>query len=765
MTDYYAHSRPNDSPLPERNKDDWHLLRDHLLAVGEGAASRAFYWKQADEARLAGLLHDVGKYASNFQKRLEGKAHGVDHWSIGAHWAARQGAHIAAFAIYGHHVGLHSPAIMQTLIEKAKDPGMSWNITEYPADIKAVASNDGIQIPTSAPIDYKGLIKEKPRCGMAIRMLFSALCDADFIDTESHFNRYQSDGKRPDPLPLQAAKALEIVLAHLQMRSKPVGVQSQIVYEARQTVLRDCLEAGSKDERLFTLTAPTGSGKTLSSLAFALKHAATKKDIRRIIVVIPYLSIIDQTARQFRELFEPVFGPDYVLEHHSLAERTHETRNGESTQDAEDEAKRRRRLLAQNWDAPLVVTTTVQFFESLFANTPTTCRKLHNISKSVVYFDEAQTLPTSLAVSTLEALNVLMTDYGVTIVFGTATKPAFETLASAVGGWQPQEIVRDVVPLFAKLKRVEPRWPTSHNETMTWEQVAVGLIQHRQALCVVNLKKHAAALARLLQQLVGERATHRIFHLSTALCPAHRQQVLDQVRQCLDSPHRENVCLVATQCIEAGVDIDFPVVWRALGPLEGLAQAFGRCNREGQFVPEDCEARVFIPEDSHIPMRDYAQAADIARTHHWKADIHDPATFSSYFARLYEARDLAGQSGARQQALRRAIDHLDFPEVAERYRIIDTDTISVVVPYLGRGLAIRNALERHAPNTKAIRALLKEAQPYTVNLFRSQARDPSIAPNLKAIPGQDREEWYLWKGTYDPLIGITGEVPPDLLVV
>jgi CRISPR-associated helicase Cas3/CRISPR-associated endonuclease Cas3-HD len=765
MTDYYAHSRPNDSPLPRRNKDDWHLLRDHLLAVGEEAASRAFYWKQADEARLAGLLHDLGKYASNFQRRLEGKTHGVDHWSVGAYWAACQGAHIAAFAIYGHHVGLHSPAIMQTLIEKAKDPGVSWNITEYPADIKAVASNDGIQIPSSAPMDYKGLLKEKSRCGMAIRMLFSALCDADFIDTESHFNRYQSDSKRPDPLPLQAAKALEIVLAYLENKSKPADVRSQTVYEARQTVLRDCLEAGSKNERLFTLTAPTGSGKTLSSLAFALKHAATMKDIRRIIIVIPYLSIIDQTAWQFRELFEPVFGPDYVLEHHSLAERAHEIRYGENAQDAEDEIKRRQRLLAQNWDAPLIVTTTVQFFESLFANTPTTCRKLHNIAKSIVYFDEAQTLPTSLAVSTLEALNALMTDYGVTIIFGTATKPAFETLASAVGGWQPHEIIRDVAPLFDKLKRVEPTWPTSHNETMTWEQVAAGLIQHRQALCVVNLKKHAAALTRHLQQLVGHRATHKIFHLSTALCPAHRRQVLDQVRQCLDSPHGENVCLVATQCIEAGVDIDFPVVWRALGPLEGLAQAFGRCNREGQFASEDCEARVFIPEDSHIPMRDYAQAADIARTHHWRADIHDPATFSSYFARLYQARDLAGQSGARQQALRRAIDHLDFPEVAERYRIIDSDTISVVVPYLERGLRIRNALEHHAPNAKAVRALLKEAQPYTVNLFRNQARDPFIAPNLKAIPGQDREEWYLWKGIYDPLIGVTGEVPPDFLVV
>jgi CRISPR-associated helicase Cas3/CRISPR-associated endonuclease Cas3-HD len=765
MTDYYAHSRPNDSTLPEKSKDDWHLLRDHLLAVGEGAAYRASCWGQADEARLAGLLHDLGKYASNFQKRLEGITHGVDHWSIGAYWAAMQGAHIAAFAIYGHHVGLHSPSIMQTLLEKAKDPGVSWNITEYPDDIKTVAGNDRLQIPSITSIDYKGLLKEKPRCGMAIRMLFSALCDADFIDTEAHFNRYQDNSKRPNPLPLQAAKALEIVLAHLGNKPKPTDARAQTVYKARQTVLHDSLEAASRDEQLFTLTAPTGSGKTLASLAFALKHAAIKKDLRRVIVVIPYLSIIDQTARQFHELFEPVFGPDYVLEHHSLAERAHENRNDENTQDAEDEARRRRRLLAQNWDAPLVVTTTVQFFESLFANSPTACRKLHNIAKSVVYFDEAQTLPTSLAVPTLEALNALMADYGVTVVFGTATKPAFETLASTVGGWQPREIVRDVASLFDKLKRVDPKWPTSPDDTMAWDQVAASLIKHRQALCVVNLKKHAAALTRILLELVAERPSHRIFHLSTAMCPAHRQQVLDQVRQCLSSPHRENICLVSTQCIEAGVDIDFPVVWRALGPLEGLAQAFGRCNREGQFLPEDCEAKVFIPEDSHIPMRDYAQAADIARTHHWNANIHDPATFSSYFARLYDSRDLAGQGGTRQQDLRRAIDHLDFPEVAERYRIIDSDTISVVVPYLQRGLEIRNALERHAPNAKVVRALLKEAQPYTVNLFRSQTRDPSIAPNLKAIPGQDREEWYLWKGTYDQVIGVTGEVPPDLLVV
>lgn len=529
MTDYYAHSRPYDSPLTETSKEDWHLLREHLLSVGEEAARRASYWGHAEEARLAGLLHDMGKYACNFQRRLEGRVTGVDHWSVGAFWAARSGAQGAAYAIYGHHLGLHPPGVMQALAEKARDPVGSWNITEGPDGIKSVFEVEGLEIPKIRPLDWKGLLNQKHRFAMAVRMLFSALCDADFIDTERYFDRYRGKRSRPDPPPLEPLTALDIVLRHIRNKPKPSDSRAQRVYDARQAVLRDCLQAAEEDGRLYTLTAPTGAGKTLASLAFALKHAATY-DLRRVIIVIPYLSIIEQTAREIRPLFERVFGPEYILEHHSMADRnvTHEFDHLPHNRDAEEEAERRRRLLSENWDAPIIITTSVQFFESLFANAPTTCRKLHNIARSVVYFDEVQTLPTSLAVATLETLNALMADYAVTVVFGTATQPAFKTLSKSVsGGWQPREILRDVPRLFASLKRIEAIWPQSVDEVMDWSEVAASLIRHDQALCVVNLKKHASELTRALRDSLPEDVRHALFHMSTALCPAHRRDVLE----------------------------------------------------------------------------------------------------------------------------------------------------------------------------------------------------------------------------------------------
>lgn len=765
MTIYYAHSRPYDSSLLEGSKDDWHLLREHLTSVGDEAARKASFWDQSDEARLAGLLHDMGKYGANFQRRLEGKASGIDHWSVGAYWAARYGALVAAFAIYGHHVGLHPPGVMNALWETAKDPIGSWNLNETPEDIKSLFEQDGLGIPRIKPINWKTLVAEKHRCATAVRMLFSALCDADFLDTEKHFNRYNHEDRRPDPLPLQAAKALDIVLDYIHSKPKPADSQSQLVYDARQTVLSDCLDAAEKNGKLYTLTAPTGAGKTLASLAFSLRHAEKYKR-RRVIVVVPYLSIIDQTASELRALFEPVFGSDYLLEHHSMADRTVKTEldpKGEN-RDAEAETERRRRLLSENWEAPLIVTTSVQFFESLFANTPTTCRKLHNIAKSVVYFDEAQTLPTHLAVATLEALNSLMRDYEVTVVFGTATQPAFSALSKSIAeGWQPTEIIRDTPELFKRLRRVMPLWPSDPDEVMEWPDVAAALVNHNQALCVVNLKKHAIAATKALRSNLPNDEREAVIYLSTALCPVHRRDVLEKVRRRL--AHKEKVYLISTQCIEAGVDLDFPVVWRALGPLEALAQAFGRCNREGHLREDECEARVFVPADGDIPMPAYRQAAEVAKIYHWGADLHRADEFSAYFAKLYDTRDLGGKGGQAQQELREALHQLDFPAIAKQYRLIDSDTVTVVVPYGREGSGLCNALVSPAVNLQSLRALLHKAQPYVVNLYRSQMRNADISANLRPVASEKGGEWWVWIGVYDELFGISSELSPDALVV
>jgi len=745
MSIYYAHSSPYNSPLPEGNKKDWHLLKTHLLDVGNDAAEKAALWGSQDEATLAGLLHDLGKYSNNFQKRLDGKMSGINHWSQGAIIAWEHQAWLAAFAIYGHHVGLPSVSLLRQLGKNPEDECRTWNISEPVTQLKNRFESDGLSLQTIRPTTIP--IKEKPRFAMAVRMLFSALCDADFIDTEAHFNQYLLEQSRPSAPDLQAKKALKILLDHIHKKAKPTDSKAQVVYEARQSVLKDCLNKAELDERLFTLTAPTGSGKTFSSVAFALKHAV-RRGLRRIIIVIPYLSIIEQTAKELRDIFGPVFGEDYILEHHSMADRSQTENNSSEEKDAEEEVERNRRLLAQNWDAPLIITTSVQFFESLFADQSTRCRKLHNIANSVVYFDEAQTLPPHLAIATLETLNALMQDYGVTVVFGTATQPAFKSLSQSIlGGWRPKEILSDPEKTFSSLKRVRPIWPGSGTEKMEWPEIAETLCGHKQALCIVNLKKHAAELSETMRGILPPEEQKSLFHLSTALCPAHRKAILEEVRAKLQN--KERVYLIATQCIEAGVDIDFPVVWRAMAPLEALAQAFGRCNREGRLEPEDCEARIFIPVDANIPMPDYEQATSIARTYFWEEDLQSQKVFDKYFKKLYSNISIQGGGGLKQQALEKAVKQLDFPEIAKNYRLIESDTVSVVVPYK-KGKGICREFEQKGLQVKTLRALMHKAQPYVVNIYRNQLLwNQEIKSSVIPIPGVPGGGWYLWNRPYD----------------
>ena len=360
----------------------------------------------------------------------------------------------------------------------------------------------------------------------------------------------------------------------------------------------------------------------------------------------------------------------------------------------------------------------------------------------------------ALALSILGALNVLMKDYGVTVVFGTATQPAFKSLSDHIpDGWQPREIIQDTKGMFNRLKSVAPVWPLSRTEKMEWPEVARELAKHDQALCVVNLKKHAAELTRAMMESLPKEYHESLFHLSTALCPAHRETVLKKVRTLLHDG--EKVYLVATQCIEAGVDVDFPVVWRAMGPLEALAQAFGRCNREGRLQVEECEARVFVPTDDDIPMAGYKQAASIAASHYWKADLHSPEVFDSYFSKLYGDQDIGGEGSRLQRELRESIEQLKFPDMAQRYRLISSDTVSVVVPYTKHGAGVCKALQSKGLNIKALRALMFKAQPYVVNVYRNQLfRGKDIAPRVIPVLGDRKGGWYIWVGRYDDRLGI-----------
>jgi CRISPR-associated endonuclease/helicase Cas3 len=749
---FFAHSGPT--------RERWEPLADHLRDVAERAGGFAEAFGGGEEARLAGLLHDLGKYSELFTARLEGKASGLDHWSAGA-WAAltqyRQSGIAAALAIQGHHIGLQrgDPDSLATLnpARLAERHPLGLRLTESaPGALLARLGEDGIDLPAIGSPVAPGFPGARQ---LDVRMLFSALVDADFLETEAHFLRGEDGTKhrRPEGSSLQPAEALRLLEEHVTRLERESAAASDVGL-LRSDLFRACLEAGDRPRGLFTLTAPTGAGKTLAMLAFALRHAV-RHGLRRVVVAIPFLSILEQTARVYRELFTPVFGDAYVLEHHSLAG----THSGAGQDPGPvDEAGRRAAWLRENWDSPLIVTTSVQILESLFANRPSACRKLHRLAGSVILFDEVQTLPPWLAVPTLAALSRLAERYGASVVFATATQPAFDSLDEkvrplAATGWQPAEIAGAELRLFERTRRTRVEWEIE--TPRSWESLADELADLGSALCIVNLKRHAQELAGLLVA----RGVPGLFHLSTNLCPAHRERVLATVRARLDAS--EPCLLISTQCIEAGVDVDFPRVLRAFGPLEAIAQAAGRCNRNGR-LPEGGLVRVFLPEDACYPGGGYEQAAVVTRMllnsrGPEGMDLQSQELFRLYYQTFYE---LTGAGDHRKsKELITAVKDLDFVRIAELYRLIDQDAISVLVPYdLDAYDALKAGL-REAGHLTA--GWIRRARPHTINLYRPKKDDPVWA-FLSPVPlgrGELSEDWfvYLEPSHYDrELLGLTG---------
>lgn len=754
---YYAHSAPE--------RPNWEPLPEHLRDVAERAAGFLARYGAADEARLAGLLHDLGKYSELFLRRLEGLERGLDHWSAGAAAAllhGREGAIAAALAIQGHHVGLQS-------IESLRELGNFHRFAAHlPHGIRVTESDiplllrrlgeDGLEL----PVPQRSLFQlADPRAAsmLDVRILFSALVDADFLETEAHFQRDPAGRKvhRPPALLLRPAEALALLEAEVARLSDQSRAATAVT-SLRADLLQACRAAGSLATGLFTLSAPTGAGKTLAMLAFALQHAIAN-NLRRIVVAVPFLSIIEQTALVYSALLAPRFGDSYVLEHHSLAG----TRDAaDSTEeDGQSPAQLTARRLTENWDAPLVVTTSVQLLESLFANRPAACRKLHRLAGSVILLDEVQTLPSQLAVPTLATLSHLAARYGSSVVFATATQPAFQRLDSrvrklCVAGWAPQEIVPRSLDLFERARRVSVHWEIT--PARGWDSVAEELAGAGTALCIVNLKRHALRLAELLREQ-GVLALH---HLSTNLCPAHRLRALAEVRRRLD--HGLPCILVSTQCVEAGVDVDFPLVLRAFGPLDAIAQAAGRCNRNGLLAGRGI-FRVFMPEDETYPGGGYQQAADatrllLASRGPAGVDLQSPEVFHDYYSILYDQTGLSTADQGKAKQLRDAIDRGDFTEAAALYRLIEQDAINVVVPF--EPAPMRDLVAQLSEAGRITGAWIRRARPFTVNLYRPREGD-EIYHYLRPVPvgrrGEESKDWFtlLDEGLYDcDLFGLTG---------
>ncbi len=751
---YYAHTAEdkNGKRLDE-SSGKWQPLRTHLENVAKLAAKFAAPFDASDEARLAGLLHDLGKYADRFQARLrDPRIHGINHWAAGATYAATHGQPLIAYPIDGHHTGLPpargSGGLDQTIKkfadsnERGKHTGCSEDLPTLLARMRA----DGVPLPNNSPrkeTDYFS-------AALRARFLLSALTDADFLDTENHFDAAKAAHRRT--CPLNENQALAKVLAHLANKRADNALS-----RLRRELLDACVAIAEHPLGLFTLTAPTGSGKTLASLVFALRHIAhhnrdlTSNDprrLRRLIVVIPYTSIIEQTARVFRELFAADFGEDYVLEHHANVAPAIEP--GGAGHDAEEASIRCARLAAENWSAPIVVTTNVRFFEGLFAHKTSACRRLHAIARSVVLFDEVQTLPPALAPSLLSATRLLSRDYGCTTVFMTATQPAFVTVPLASGlTWNSVEINSRPADFATALRRteieLEPR-----DRPLDWPTLAARLSTHEQTLCVVNTTAHARELFRLLPP-------EGRFHLSSRLCPAHRSAVLAEIRQRLNPAGPKPCRLISTQLIEAGVDVDFPAVYRAFGPLDSIIQTAGRCNREGR-MNELGRVTVFHPLDPAMPPGVYELAARKTEdflTRYPDAALDQPATYARYFEEFYR---LAGPEAADRDAVLKLSESFDFPAASEKCRLIDANTRAVIVEWGdGATLIAKLQRERHLTGDEC-----RRAQRFSVNLYPHEfVKAQACGAVVQPVP--DFDLW-VWKGHYDPELGAVAATAADCVL-
>jgi CRISPR-associated endonuclease/helicase Cas3 len=743
MKNRYAHTLPGTSP------ERWEPIEDHLTAVASRAAEfaeglglpNARAWGE-----VLGRWHDLGKcsdafqnmlhQANGFEAHLEGQPGRVDHSTAGAQHASAsipQVGRLLAYIIAGHHGGLSDASKLTPRLTSTDIP--PWR--EY-AD------------PTWLDVPALGLppLSLDHRCGkrfafqaaLFTRMLFSCLVDADRLATERFCDADKSAQRTPPPAIPALAGELRRHLDQLIAGAKPSAVNTQ-----RKAVLEACRDAAELPPGLFSLTVPTGGGKTLASLEFALRHAE-RHGLRRVIVAIPFTSIIEQTADVYRKVFANL-GDGAVLEHHSNIDPNKESRANQ--------------LAVENWDSSLVVTTNVQLLETLFANRTTPCRKLHRVARSVIVLDEAQTLPVGLLRPCLAALRELATDYGCSIVLCTATQPALKHREDfTIGLEDVREIIPEPEQLHSAMCRVacenlgklnddalgERLAPTPSNPSPSW-------------LTIVNTKGHAAKLYR---RLAGDAVPADLFHLSTLMCGQHRSDKLAEIKQRLKAglPCR----VVSTQLVEAGVDVDFPEVFRAMAGVDSIAQAAGRCNREGRLPSH---GRLWLFDPAEVQPKGYL-GATAATTRELLPDFPDPLVHEAvqrYFEMHYWKR--AGENRWDDPRVmecfpeERGEFRYDFAAAADRFRLIEDATETVFVPY-GKGARLIEQLRRGEVD----RFLLRKLQRYSVGLYPFQCQALVTAGDIELLDSGHRVLQN--DSLYDAYLGLVTDSPgwrdPESLV-
>ena len=700
----YAHSAQDElgNLLPYKH---WQTLQSHSVNVGEMAAEFAQVFGAQEIACQTGQLHDLGKYSEPFDRRLHGGP-SIDHATAGAKIAVERWGNVIgklmAFCIAGHHAGLANGNgegdNRRTLKQRLA--------LQFGTDISALDNlwQQEIKLPQNLSAPPLKADAHHPFFSYAFftRMLYSCLVDADYLDTEAFYSNLENKaverGGYPDLNALQHNFNQFINAFRRRIAQAPEQTEAEkrnaALNRLRSEILDHAVKQAAQPQGLFTLTVPTGGGKTFTSMAFALEHAK-RHDMRRVIYVIPFTSIIEQNAAEFRKAFGEL-GEQAVLEHHSTFDD--DKLQNEATKD-------KLRLASENWDAPIVVTTAVQFFESLFADRSSRCRKLHNIAGSVIILDEAQMLPLNLLLPIMQAIKELAQNYRCSVVMCTATQPAVQ---AENGFYRGFENVREIAPkptaLFDKLRRTT----VQHIGTQTDADLLAKLGEYPQMLVIVNNRRHARSLYDQAKHLDGT------FHLTTLMCAKHRSQKLDEIRGRLKNG--EPCRVIATSLIEAGVDVDFPLVMRAEAGLDSVAQAAGRCNREGKRPSENSFVWIFTPEEQwEAPPELAAQAAVMRLTaDSFSDDLLSTQAVAAYFAELYQ---LKGSELDNKKILKMHNDtgqSLDFPfqAIADKFRMIESHMQPLIIPFDGEAENLISSLH-HADH---IGGLLRKLQPYIVQI-------------------------------------------------
>jgi len=680
--------------IAHKDKDREQLLIEHLTNTAKLAGEFAKAFNNQEYAYIIGLLHDIGKYSDEFQNRIKHNAKKCDHSTAGAREIQKSGIFgiLGSYCIAGHHCGLQDigdktdmkgeGTLYSRLYDTYKIPNYyafnkEINDTQYAAKIK----------PYLKPLNKGGF-----SVSFLIRMLFSALVDADYLDTES----FMQDNLVNRKISYDFESFRKTLKDKINSFSN-IG----IINEKRAEILKNCINKANMQKGLFTLTVPTGGGKTIASMAFAINHLINHK-MDRIIYVIPYTSIIEQNA----EVFKNIFGKNMVLEHHSNFNFDDDEIDGNLF-----------KLLSENWDCPFIVTTNVQFFESLFANKSSRCRKLHNIANSVIIFDEAQMLPEQYLTPCVNVITELVYNCNATAVLCSATQPALvEYFPKEMKAVEISENIKELYDIFKRTTFIIRDKPLNTN---TLADEINGL---SQCLCIVNTRKHALKLYNLLKR-------EGAYHLSSLMCPQHRKEIIAEIKKSL----QDNLTcrVVSTSLIEAGVDVDFPVVYRVIGGLDSVIQAAGRCNREGKLKDKNGnktlgKVHVFNAEDEFATYQPFGFRRQIEITNQMLKkyeDISCPEAIDDYFKRLYfyagkEGRDIKDIFNKLENGYCSGKFEYDFKSIAQEFKLINEDTVSVIIPFNDYAIKFVEKLKYAEFDKYDIRSI----QSYSVNVYETEAK-------------------------------------------